>query len=105
MLINGVTEICMTKIDVLNIFDEIAAATHYQYDGKTSSQLPFDLCQTEVTPVLKTYKGWNSQLDDARTYESLPSEARAYLDELEDMLGVPIKMISTGPEREKLIVR
>lgn len=105
MLINGVTEICMTKIDVLNIFDEIAAATHYQYDGKTSDQLPFDLCQTEVNPLLKTYKGWNTSLDEARTFEALPAEARAYLDELEQMLGVPIKMISTGPEREKLIVR
>jgi len=105
MLINGVTEICMTKIDVLNIFEEIAAATHYQYGGKTTIQLPFDLCQTDVKPLFKNYKGWNSSLDDIRNFENLPSEARAYLDELEQMLGVPIKMISTGPEREKLIVR
>jgi len=105
MLINGVTEICMTKIDVLNIFDEIAAATHYQYGGKTTDHLPFDLCQTEVKPLYKKYKGWNSSLEDIRKFENLPSEARVYLDELEQMLGVPIKMISTGPEREKLIVR
>lgn len=105
MLINGVTEICMTKIDVLNIFEEIAAATHYQYEGKTSDQMPFDLCQTEVTPLFKKYKGWNCALDEMRSFESLPIEARVYLNELEQMLGVPIKMISTGPEREKLIVR
>lgn len=105
ILINGVTEICMTKIDVLNVFQEIAAATHYRYDGQTTERLPFDLCQTEVEPVLKTYKGWFTSLAEARNFEDLPSEARAYLEDLESYLGVPISMISTGPEREKLIVR
>lgn len=105
MLINGVTEICMTKIDVLNIFEEIAAATQYQYDGKLTEQLPFDLCHTDVAPVFKKYKGWNCSLEESRSFESLPAAARVYLEELEAMLGVPIKMISTGPEREKLIIR
>lgn len=105
MLINGVTEICMTKIDVLNIFNEIAAATHYQYEGKTTTHLPFDLCQTEIEPLFKKYKGWNCSLDDVRTFDLLPSEAREYLEDLENLLGVPFNMISTGPEREKLIVR
>lgn len=105
MLINGVTEICMTKIDVLNIFEEIAAATQYQYDGKLTEQLPFDLCRTDVAPVFKKYKGWNCSLEESRSFESLPAAARVYLEELEAMLGVPIKMISTGPEREKLIIR
>jgi len=58
-----------------------------------------------VSPLLKKYKGWNSSLDDIRTFENLPSEAQAYLEDVEEILGVPIKMISTGPEREKLIVR
>lgn len=105
ILLNGVTELCMTKIDVLNIFSEIKAATHYRYAGKEQQNLPFDLCQTAVEPLFKTYKGWNATLESAATFESLPTETRAYLNDLERYLGVPIKMISTGPEREKLIVR
>jgi adenylosuccinate synthase len=55
--------------------------------------------------VFRTYKGWNTTLDAATTFEALPAEARDYLNDLEKYLGVPVKMISTGPEREKLIVR
>lgn len=105
ILLNGVTELCMTKIDVLNIFHEIKAATQYFYGGKETDQLPFDLCHIDVAPIFKTYKGWNISLDSAKTFDSLPAEARAYLEDLEQYLGVPVKMISTGPEREKLIVR
>lgn len=105
MLLNGVTEICMTKIDVLNVFAEIAAATHYRYDGKTTDQLPFDLCQTMVEPLFKRYKGWASPLDASNNFDTLPSEARAFLEDLEQLLGVPFSMVSTGPEREKLIIR
>jgi len=105
MLINGVTEICMTKIDVLNVFAEICAATQYEYDGKTTSHLPFDLCYTEIVPILKKYAGWQSSLDQVQKFDQLPSQAQAFLEDLEAMLGVPFNMISTGPEREKLIVR
>lgn len=105
ILLNGVTELCMTKIDVLNIFPEIAAATQYRYNNKETDRLPFDLCHTPVAPVLRKFAGWNCSLEDAFTYESLPAQARVFLQELEDYLGVPFTMISTGPEREKLIVR
>ena len=105
ILLNGVTELCMTKIDVLNIFPEIAAATQYRYNNIETDRLPFDLCNTPVEPVLKQYAGWNSSLDEALTYEALPVQARAFLQELEAYLGVPFTMISTGPEREKLIIR
>ncbi len=105
ILLNGVTELCMTKIDVLNIFSEISAATRYRYSGGEHANLPYDLCHMDVEPVLKSYKGWNSSLDGIKTFDDLPAEARAYLEDLENYLGVPFKMISTGPEREKLIIR
>ncbi len=105
ILLNGVTELCMTKIDVLNIFTEIKAATFYRYGGREHQNLPYDLCHADVEPVYKNYRGWNTSLDSATTFETLPPEARAYLEDLEQYLGVPVKMISTGPEREKLIVR
>jgi len=105
ILINGVTEICMTKIDVLNVFDEIAAATHYRIDGQQQHTLPYDLCNVEIEPVLRSYLGWQCSLDAVRSFDELPDAARNFLTDLEIYLGVPVKMISTGPEREKLIVR
>ena len=105
ILLTGTTEICMTKIDVLNSFATIAAATHYRYGGAEHRNLPFDLSRIEIEPVLKNYAGWNCSLDTARTFDDLPASAKTYLNDLETYLGVPIRMISTGPEREKLIVR
>ncbi|MBK8555630.1 MAG: adenylosuccinate synthase [Lewinellaceae bacterium] len=104
ILLNGVTEICMTKIDILNTFAEVGAATAYRYDGMESTQLPYDLCQTELEPVFKYFKGWQSSLDDARTMDDLPQEALDFIKAMENYLGVPFSMISTGPEREKLII-
>jgi adenylosuccinate synthase len=105
IMLNGVTELCMTKIDVLNIFAEIGAATRYRYGGGEHSNLPFDLCHTDVEPVFKYFKGWNASLDGVTLFDALPREARAFLEDMEMQLGVPFRMISTGPEREKLIVR
>lgn len=103
--LTGATELCMTKIDVLNTFATISAATYYRYGGKKQHQLPFDLCQVAVEPIFKKYKGWQCSLDNALQFEQLPAQARSFLEELEAYLGVPFKMVSTGPEREKLIVR
>lgn len=105
ILLNGVTDICMTKIDVLNGFESIKVATAYQYSGGTHTELPFDLCKTAVDPVYQDFEGWNCSLDQSTTYETLPPAAAAYVQALESYLGVKISMISTGPEREKLIVR
>jgi adenylosuccinate synthase len=103
VMINGVTEICMTKIDVLNTFKSIQAATHYTVEGKKSVDLPFEL--EGLAPIYKKHKGWNTSLDDAKHWEDLPDTARNYIQAIETYLGVPVKFISTGPEREKLIVR
>jgi adenylosuccinate synthase len=103
VMINGVTEICMTKIDVLNTFGSIMAATHYTANGKKSVDLPYEL--EGMVPFYQKHKGWNTSLDDAKKWEDLPKAAQTYILALEKYLGVPIKFISTGPEREKLIVR
>ncbi|MEI6408988.1 MAG: adenylosuccinate synthase [Bacteroidota bacterium] len=104
-ILNGTTELCITKIDVLNTFSDIAAATHYRYQGGEHQNLPYDLCQTEIEPVLRHFEGWQSSLDDVRDFDQLPKQAHAFLEALEEYLGIPVKMVSTGPEREKLIVR
>lgn len=103
--LTGTTEICLTKIDVLNSFPTIAAATHYNYGGQQTTKLPYDLCQIDVAPVFKNYPGWECSLDGMLQFDQLPASARAFVEDLENYLGVPVRMISTGPEREKLLLR
>ena len=104
IMLNGVTQLCITKIDVLNIFEEIKAATHYKYNGVLSTDLPFDINEVKVEPIWKSFKGWMKNLDDL-DYDSLPTVLKEFTLFLEDYLEVPVTMISTGPEREKLILR
>ncbi len=105
IMLNGVTQLAVTKLDVLNIFETIKAATHYNLDGVKTQDLPYDLCSMEVDPEWKSYAGWETSLDGIALFDDLPERARTYLADLESYLGVPITMVSTGPEREKLIQR
>lgn len=104
-IVTGTTEICMTKIDVLNTFSEIQAATHYTQNGQTSKALPYDLQRMAVAPIFETFEGWQTSLDDVTNFKEMPIAARRFIKAIEDYLELPIRMISTGPEREKLIVR
>ncbi len=106
IMINGVTQLVMMKVDVLNIFEEINICTHYQLaDGTITDQLPYDLCDADVTPVYKTFKGWATSLENLHTYDEVPSELAAYIEFLEAELKLPISFISTGSDREAIIHR
>ena len=105
IMLNGVTQLVFTKIDVLNKFDSIKAATQYRYDGQVTEQVPFDLCGLPLEPIYQEYEGWKQQLEAAKDFDDLPPAAQAYLSALEEYLGVPITMVSTGPERESLILK
>ncbi len=105
IMLNGVTQIVVTKIDVLNQFEEISAATHYQYNDGQHTELPYDLCQVPLQPIYQAFPGWQQSLADADHFNGLPPNAKAYIHALESLLKVPITMISTGPERNKLILR
>lgn len=105
IMLNGVTQLVVTKIDVLNKFETIKVATHYQYDGKETKDLPFDLNDTTVTPKYQSYAGWQRSLDGATGFDALPEAAKTYLEALENALEVPVTMVSTGPERNKLILK
>ncbi len=106
IMINGVTQLVMMKVDVLNIFDEIKVCTHYKLaDGTLTEQMPYDLCDTDVTPIYKSFKGWQADLTDIRSFIDVPSELADYVYFLEDTLGLPINFISTSPDREAIIHR
>lgn len=105
IMLNGVTQLAVTKIDVLNNFDTIDVATEYQYEGIVTDRLPYDVDATAITPVLKSFAGWQQSLEGITRFEDLPSSAAAYLQFMEQSLAVPVTMASTGPERESLIIR
>jgi len=105
IMINGVTALAITKLDVLNTFSEIMVAENYMINGDATMELPYDLHSKEILPLYTTKAGWNSDLEGITDYDSLPQIAKDYLVYLEEQLGVPIEYVSTGPERRSLIVK
>lgn len=104
VMINGMTEIAITKLDVLNTLDEIRVATHYRIDGKTTDRFPSDFEKlSKAEPVYRSFKGWGTELDAGTAWKDLPREVREYLGFISDDIGVPIRYVSTGPRRSETI--
>ena len=105
IMINGVTNLIMTKPDVLSGFEKIYACTHYHYREAKIDYMPYDIVHNEVKPVFEEIKGWHQSLDDVTSFEQLPKEFHDYLSYLEDKLHVPISIVSVGPDRKQTIIR
>jgi len=105
IMINGVTKIVLTKVDVLNDFENISVADKYVYDGSQHDELPYDITGTEMSVNVTDKAGWNQSLDGITEYDKLPSTTQDYITFLEKELDTPISMVSTGPKRSELIVR
>ncbi len=105
IMLNGVTQLVVTKIDVLNNFESLQACNQYQYNGGVHDQLPYDINNIKVVPLYQSHPGWQTSLEGITEFEDLPATAKDYIHSLEKDLEVPVTMISTGPEREKLILK
>ena len=105
IMLNGVTQVIITKMDVLDDFETIKYAVSYRYDGHESNVLPYDIVDKEVLPIYRDFDGWHQSLDGVRSYTDLPKKAKDYLSTLENELKTKISMVSTGPEREKLFAK
>jgi adenylosuccinate synthase len=104
-MVNGFTEIAITKLDVLTGLDEIKVATRYQYNGKETDRFPSELHTLEVAaPVYESFKGWSEDITGITQYAALPEATRHYLDFIADYLGVPIRLVSTGPDRAQTVL-
>ena len=101
--LNNLTELCITKLDVLDTFDEIKTCIGYKVNGEDTPFKSRMLHKAE--PVYRAFKGWNCSLADCKNYESLPDKAKEFLNFIEDYVGVKISLISNGPNREDLIHR
>jgi len=101
VMLNGVTDLVITKLDVLDGLEEVKVAVEYELpDGTKTQNLPHDL--EGVKPVYKTFKGWDT-VEGVKSRNELPANARKYLDFIEDFLNVKIKLVSVGKERSEII--
>ncbi len=102
--VNSLTQLAITKLDVLDGLDTLYIATHYELDGKRLEQPPIDAqLYSQCKPVYETVKGWKQSTQGISTYDELPAEARAYLNRLSELVGVPVGLVSTGAERSHTI--
>ncbi|MGL1832445.1 adenylosuccinate synthase [Rhodocyclaceae bacterium SMB388] len=106
IIINGVTGLCITKLDVLDGLTELQLCTGYIFDGRRIDLLPMGSEEVRrCEPILETMAGWSGTAYGAQSWEALPQEARAYLHRIEEICEIPIDVISTGPERDETILR
>jgi adenylosuccinate synthase len=106
MMINGVSQLVMMKVDVLNIFDEIKACVAYKMpDGTITDQIPYDINDIKIEPVYETLPGWSCSLEGMRNLNELPENLTKYINFLEENLGLPINFVSTGPDREAVVLK
>jgi len=105
IMLSGVTQLVVTKVDVLNNFETLQVADAYRVDGVLSHSLPFDLCHENYEAVYTAVPGWNSNLTSVKEEANLPQACVDYVSFLEEKLGTRVSMVSTGPDREELVFR
>lgn len=105
VMINGVTQLIMTKPDVLSGFDTLKVCTHYKVNGKTLDYMPYDIVHTRVEPVYKELKGWKEDLTKIKSSEEIPYSLNEYISFIEQEIGVPVTIVSVGPDRNQVIMR
>ena len=103
--LNGVTGFCVTKLDVLDGFDEIKICTAYRLDGEVLDAPPLDSHSwADLEPVYEAFPGWSESSRGATSLEDLPENARKYLKAMEELCGAPVHIVSTGPDRSENII-
>ena len=104
IMIDGVTQLIMMKSDVTNDFETIRVATAYEVDGVRTTEFPYSI-SGEVKPVYTDFEGWKCDLRSCRRYEDFPEAFKRYVEFIERETGVPVKIISVGPDRDETIER
>ncbi len=105
VMINGVTELMMMKADILSGFETIKVCTHYNYNGKQIDFLPYDCSPELLSPIYKELKGWNQDLTGLHNVSEIPQALNEYIHFIEKEIGVPISIVSVGPDRTQTLMR
>ena len=104
-MINGVTDLFVTKPDVMNDFDEVCMCTAYDIDGQRTDEIPFHYNTADIHPVLTAHQGWKQSLQGITEYAALPAALRSYLAEIERLTGVGIAAVSISPDRKDVLFK
>ena len=102
-MINGVTQIVMTKADILDGLEELKVCNSYNINGEEVSRIPFQMNKMTIEATYKSFKGWNKDITQVKSFENMPAEMNTYINYLNEFLKVPVKYISNGPGREQLV--
>ncbi|HAA18789.1 MAG TPA: adenylosuccinate synthase [Cytophagales bacterium] len=106
IMLNGVTQLFMMKADVLNIFKEIQICTEYKLeDGSVTRDFPYEANEGTVEPIYRAMKGWDCSLESVEDLESIPEALKEYVAFIEKEVGVPINIVSVGPDRLQTLVK
>jgi adenylosuccinate synthase len=103
--VNSVSSLVLNKLDILSGIEEILLCVAYEIDGRRVERWPASAQEVaRAAPIYERFPGWREDLHEARRLEDLPANARAYVDALEELAGVPIRLVSVGPERSQTVV-
>jgi adenylosuccinate synthase len=102
-MINGVTQIVMTKADILDSLEELKVCKSYLADGKELTHVPFQMNRMNIEGIYETFKGWNTDISNIENFSSMPENMKIYIDAINAYLGVPVKYISNGPGRNQIV--
>ncbi|MEX0636203.1 MAG: adenylosuccinate synthase [Ferruginibacter sp.] len=103
-MINGVTQIVMTKADILDDLDILKVCNGYLVNGEEKNYIPFQMNRLNIEPVYKSFDGWKKDISGVKTYSDMPPEMNSYINYLNDFIKAPIKYISNGPGRDQLVM-
>jgi adenylosuccinate synthase len=102
-MINGVTQLVMTKADVMDSLETLSVCNLYKISGKEESQIPFQMSRMDIEPLYKNFAGWQSDITQLKNFADLPAKMKEYIEYLDTTLGVPVKYISNGPGSDQII--
>jgi adenylosuccinate synthase len=102
-MINGVTQLVMTKTDVLDNQDHLNVCKGYKINGEEKSFVPFQMNRVAIEPMYEGFDGWKEDITALKSYESLPAKMKTYISYMNEFLGVPVKYISNGPGRDQIV--
>jgi len=102
-MINGVTQLVMTKTDILDSFDELFVCNKYKVNGRETEEVPFQMSRVSVEPVYKKFPGWKTDITSIKNFNKLPGQMKEYIDYINKTLGIPVTYISNGAASDQLI--
>lgn len=103
VMLNGVTQLVITKADVLDAFPELNICTSYNVNGKNTREIPFQMLQSRIEPVYESFPGWNRETTSIRKADDIPSEMKQYIDFINSNISARVHYISNGPGRDQII--